>query len=205
MSESTDVLIRELRDVLERQSITYGDFVLVSGARSNYYCDTKLTVLSPRGAPLIGEVLYRICRAYDVEAIGGLELGAPLMAAAATLASQMDGHPIYAFNVRKTQKAHGKKQKVDESWHPDGKLLVPERRVALVDDVITSGGSIQAAIDEVREIGCDIRAVIGLVDRQAGGGEKLLAQGLNYFALFHTDTAGKLHVNELPDELKEVL
>jgi orotate phosphoribosyltransferase len=205
MNRSTADLIHELRDVLERQSISYGNFTLVSGAQSNYYCDTKLTVLSPLGASLIGEVLYRVCRVYDVEAIGGLELGAPLMAVAATIAAQREGQSLYSFNVRKTQKAHGKKQKVDESWHPDGKLLVSNRRVVLVDDVITSGGSIQEAIDEVKGIGCDIRAVIGLVDRQAGGSEKLLAQGLNYFALFHTDTDGKLHVNELPRRIADAI
>jgi orotate phosphoribosyltransferase len=190
-----DQLVFELRDLLTRHSIRHGEFTLVSGAKSNYYCNSKLTLLSPRGARLVGEILFRICVEYDAEAIGGLQLGATFMATATALVSDERQHPIYGFNVRDGQKGHGMKQKIDESFHPDGgPLLVPGRRVVVVDDVVTAGGSIFKAIEAVKEIGCDIVAVVALVDRRAGGTERLLESGLRYRPLFYADGEGRLHV-----------
>src|ERR1041385_2795885 len=106
-------LILELRDVLTQQSISYGEFKLVSGATSNYYCDSKLTLLSPRGARLIGEILYQLCVDWSAEAVGGLQLGATFMATAVALVSDSHDHPVYGFSVRDKQKEHGKKQTID--------------------------------------------------------------------------------------------
>ena len=79
------VLLDELREVLVERSIRYGDFTLASGAKSRYYCDTKLTVLTPRGAALIGEAMVALLRPYDVEAAGGLAMGAAYLATAVAI------------------------------------------------------------------------------------------------------------------------
>jgi orotate phosphoribosyltransferase len=192
--------ILELRDLLQRQSIRRGHFVLASGATSNYYCNSKATTLSPRGARLTGEILFKLLADREVEAVGGLALGATFIATAVALVSDQRGHPIYGFTVRSSQKEHGLKSSVEEAWHPDGKpLLSPLRRVAVVDDVVTQGGSVLQAVDTVKERGCEIALVVALVDRNAGGAERIRARGLEYVYLFRTDGEGNLIASDLAD------
>jgi orotate phosphoribosyltransferase len=189
-------MIEELRAVIAAQSIRHGEFTLASGASSNYYCDMKATTLSPRGAVLVGEILFRIFGKLDIEAVGGLAMGSVFMSSAVSLVSSQKGKPISGFFVRAKEKDHGLMHLVEEAYCPDGPLLRPGRRVAIVDDVVTKGGSIQKAIDAVRQRGCDIRSVLALVDRQAGGGDMLRGQGLPYQAIFRTDAKGGLHTND---------
>jgi len=188
--------LEQLREVVSRQSIRRGQFTLASGGTSNYYCDTKSTTLSPEGARLVGEVLFDLLKDLRVEAVGGLALGAAFIATAVALVSAQHGQPIYGFTVRGGEKDHGLKKNVEESFHPDGKpLLSPGRRVALVEDVVTQGGSVIKAIDAVLARGCEIVTVVALVDRNAGGGEKLRERGLAYTYLFRTDADGNLLPN----------
>jgi orotate phosphoribosyltransferase len=188
-------LLDELRAVLVERSIRYGDFTLASGAKSRYYCDTKLTVLTPRGAALIGEALAALLRPYGVEAAGGLAMGAAYLATAVAIASERDGgEPIYGFTVRPERKDHGRGQKIDEAWHPDGKLLRPGRRVAVLDDVVTTAGSTLQALDAVLETGCEVRVAAAVLDRRAGGAEAIRARGIPFFALFEADQEGRITV-----------
>src|SRR5262249_13801300 len=172
-------------------------FILASGRRSRYYCDTKKVTLSPEGAMLTGEILFNLCDGLNgVEAIGGLELGATFIAAAVALVSGQHGRPIYGFTVREENKRHGNKERAAQSFHPDGgNLLSPGRRVVVVDDVVTEGGSIMKAIEEVRAQQCEIAAVIALVDRNEGGGDRLRKTGLNYFPVLNAVEPGTLTVN----------
>jgi orotate phosphoribosyltransferase len=190
-------MIEELRDVLTRQSVRRGNFTLASGAKSNYFFDCKATTLSPRGALLTGRVLVPLLKGKRIEAAGGLVMGATYMTTAIAVVSEEMGYPIYGFSVREGKKDHGMGQSIDESFHPDGPLLKKGRRVAVMDDVVTKGGSILKAIEAVRQRECEIGLVLALVDRRAGGGDALRAQGLPYFALFDADSDGNLHVNDL--------
>jgi orotate phosphoribosyltransferase len=188
----------ELCHLISLRSIRRGDFTLTSGIRSSYYCDTKATTLSPRGARLTGEILFRLFQARQAEAVGGLAMGATFIATAVSVASDEHGFPIYGFTVREQKKGHGLEKVVEESFHPDGRpLLSPGRRVAVVDDVVTKGGSILKAIETVVDLGCTVVAVAAIVDRRAGGGDLLRSRSLPYFALFETDEAGTLHVNDV--------
>jgi len=195
-----DKLLHELCDLIQTRSITKKapgepDFVLASGAHSGYYCDTKKVTLSPEGAQLTGEILFNLVDD-ETQAVGGLTLGAAFIATAVALVSGQHDRPIYAFTVRDEEKKHGTKEKVAQSFHPDGRdLLCCGRRVVVVDDVVTKGGSILKAITEVQERQCEIVAVIALVDRQEGGGEELLRRGLPYLSLFNADSDGNLTIN----------
>lgn len=192
----TECRLNELRDLLAERSIRKGSFVLASGRPSHYYCDTKATVLSPRGSQLTGEILYRILADRGVEAVGGLAMGAVYIATSVSLVSAMKEHPIYGFTVRESQKGHGLRKVVEESYHPDGTpLLRAGRKIAVVDDVVTTGGSIFKAIEAVKERGCQIEAVIAILDRHEGGGRQLLAEGLPYFSLFSSDSEGNVSIN----------
>jgi orotate phosphoribosyltransferase len=194
---SGTVQVEELRDLLQEKSIRRGRFTLASGDVSNYYCDTKSTTLSPRGSLLVGEVLLPLVCAHEAEAVGGLAIGALFISTPIVYASQINDTPVYGFAVRQGKKEHGLLESLEESHHPDGKpLLSPGRRVVVVDDVVTKGGSVLKAVTAVLERGCDIRAVISLVDRKAGGRSKIEERGLRYLALFSTDDTGELHIED---------
>lgn len=190
----TSSLLRDLQAILERQSIRRGDFILTSGAKSKYYCDTKATVLSPGGAALVGRALFELLRPHRPEAVGGLAMGAAYLASAVAIASEGTDAPMPGFVVRTEAKAHGTKSKIDQAWHHDGPLIREGRRVAVVDDVVTTAGSTLKAIDAVVEAGCVVVAVAAVLDRQAGGAERIRERGLSFAALFRADTDGELSV-----------
>lgn len=193
-------LVGELEPILERQSLRYGDFTLASGAKSHYFFDSKLTLLSPLGARLCGEGLYTMLSKCDVEAAGGLAMGAAYMAALIAQASVDGPSPVYGFTVRREQKDHGRGQKIDESWHPDGEPLIrPGRRVALVDDVVTTGGSTIEALEEVKAAGCEVVAAAAILDRGAGGAERFAEMGVPLYSLFVADDKGRLSRGRWPD------
>ncbi len=187
--------LHELKALLQERSIAKGDFVLTSGARSHYYCDTKATVLSPRGSRLIGEALCEQLRPFGVDAVGGPEVGGAYLATAASVASDLEGPPLFGFLVRNKAKGHGTSARIDASYHPDGRKLIAEgRRMAVVDDVVTSAGSIIRAIEAVQAEACEVVAVSAVVDRQQGGGDLLRSRGFNFRPLFLADTEGNLSV-----------
>lgn len=189
--------VEELRRLLSERSIRKGTFTLASGGTSHYYCDTRVTTLSPRGSFLTGRILFALLARRGAQAVGGLALGATFVSSPVVYASEEAGSPLYGFAVRPQVKGHGEKKTVEESYHPDGRpLLCPGRRVAVVEDVVTRGGSVFKAIDEVRGRRCDLVAVLALVDRRAGGGDRLVAEGLPYQSLFWADSEGELHTNE---------
>jgi orotate phosphoribosyltransferase len=167
--------IREMRErligiILER-SFKYSDnppFTLVSGRKSNYYFNCKPTTLDPEGMNLIGELLFDMLSGADVAAAGGLTLGADPLANALSVISFQKGRPIKSFIVRKDLKDHGTKSPVE------GNVAAGEK-VAILDDVITTGGSTIAAIERAREAGLVIDRVIALIDREEGGRENIEA------------------------------
>src|SRR5262245_44280598 len=157
--------LRELSEIIRRKSLRRGDFVLASGRRASYYLDCRMTTLDPRGATLIARLLLEKIRELriDAEAIGGLTMGADPIAAATAAVSDIDGHPLPAFIVRKETKGHGM-QRAIEGW--DGK---PGARVVVVDDVCTSGDSILTACRKAEEAGYVVAATFCVVDREEGG------------------------------------
>jgi orotate phosphoribosyltransferase len=142
-------------------------------------------------------VFFDVLKCRGIEAVGGLAMGATFIAVAVALVSGQRGEPIYGFTVRDEKKGHGLRKSIEESFHPDGRpLLCPGRRVAIVEDVVTKGGSVLKAVEAVEERGCSIDAVLAVVDRRAGGGDKLTSRGLDYLPIFHADQEGNLLVNE---------
>jgi orotate phosphoribosyltransferase len=159
--------LQELSEIIRRRSLRRGDFVLASGRRANYYLDCRMTTLDPRGATLIARLILEKIRELKInaEAIGGLTMGADPIAAATAVVSEIEGHPLPAFIVRKETKGHGM-QRAIEGW--DGK---PGARVIVVDDVCTSGESILIACRKAEEAGYTIAATFCVVDREEGGTE----------------------------------
>jgi orotate phosphoribosyltransferase len=111
---------------------------------------------------LVGHLLFDLLRSADVTAVGGLTFGADPVAFAAAFASELNGRPIKAFSIRKTQKDHGIIRWVEGD-------VQKNERVAIVDDVATTGGSTVTAIERARAEGLDVVRAVVLVDRQEGG------------------------------------
>lgn len=158
-------LLRLLHDLAYRE----GRVKLASGVESDYYVDAKLATLDPRVIKLVGEAFAAVLERYDVDAVGGPELGAVPMITAASFWANRPG-----FIVRKTPKGHGLKK-----W-TEGPRLAEGARVALVDDVITSGGSVLQAAERLEAEGCLVVVVIGLVDRLEGGRQHIEEKGYEF-------------------------
>jgi orotate phosphoribosyltransferase len=169
---------KRLFDILLERSLRFGDFTLSSGAKSKYYIDVRQTSLHPEGALLIAKFLFPLVKEMGAEAVGGLTLGADPIAGAVALWSQLHGAPMSGFIVRKEAKAHGAGRRVEGPFREG-------LRVAVVDDVITKGGSALQAFEAVREAGADVRLVACVVDRGEGGPEEFASRGVAFRSIFH--------------------
>ena len=168
----------ELHGLLASRAFTYGDFVLTSGRRSDYYVDGKQVTLDGRGLHLVARLLLQRCRELRVTAVGGLTLGAdPIAAAVAALSGEGDA-PVSAFIVRKAAKEHGTGRAIE------GPALRAGMRVLLVDDTLTTGGTFLAANAQVAETGAIVVEAVCIVDREEGGREALEAADIPLHALF---------------------
>jgi orotate phosphoribosyltransferase len=169
-----------LAEIIMTKSFQYRDnppFTLASGRTSNYYFNCKPTTLDPEGMNLIGTIIFAMLADTDVSAAGGLTLGADPIANALSLISYQRGKPIKSFIIRKDVKGHGTKSAVEGDVRPGEK-------VAIIDDVITTGGSTLTAIERAREAGLIIERVVTLVDREEGGRENILHQVARVDAVF---------------------
>ena len=174
-----------LLELMLEKSLKRGDFVLSSGLRSSYYFDGRLTTLWPEGAYLVGKRVFQLAREAGAEAIGGPTLGADPIVAAAALVSWLEGKPLPAFIVRREPKKHGMQRYIEGHLPPGG-------QVAIVDDVVTTGGAILRAIEAVEGEGCRVMRVIALLDRQQGGSDELRRRGYDFTPLFLADPTGEI-------------
>ena len=186
-----------LREFMQKECIRQGDFTLASGLPAKYYYNGKIATLRPEMARIIGRVVLRMVREAGAEGAGGMSIGADPIAQSIALSSLDDGGlPIPAFIVRKEAKTHGTKDQTAAGLANDGgELLTVGRKVAVVDDVITTGGSITEAIDVVKSMGCEVVLVVAIVERHEQGGQKLASEGYNFKRLFYTDKDGNLSID----------
>src|SRR4051812_46403407 len=152
-----------LIDELHAHALVVGDVVLTSGATAQYYVDAKRAILRPAGFGALAELVAERARAWDATAVGGLTMGADAPACAALAG----GADVKAFFVRKDVKQHGLQRRIE------GPLLDPEDRCLIVEDVVTTGGSTLEAIDAVRSAGHEVVGVVAILDRLAGGAERI--------------------------------
>jgi orotate phosphoribosyltransferase len=161
----------QLAALLARLSYREGDFTLSSGAKSNFYLDAKQVTYHPDGVELVGNAVLTLATEFGAQAVGGPTLGADAIVLATVYASAKSAHPLSGFIVRKEAKPHGLGKWV-EGVDPKGK------KVVIVEDVITSGGSLLAAVDRVREAGAEIVVATAVVDREQGGAAAIEAAGI---------------------------
>jgi orotate phosphoribosyltransferase len=178
MTDQVDSLLA-LHTLLATRSTRRGQFALASGRISTLYIDARLTTMSPEGLALIGPLGLSAVRhaSWSVDAVGGLTLGADPIAYAMSYASALEGNALVrAFTVRKEAKAHGTGQLIEGPFRTGD-------RVAVVEDVITTGGSALRAAEVIRAAGGQVVGVLALVDREEGGREALERAGLEVQSL----------------------
>ncbi|MGO9313475.1 MAG: orotate phosphoribosyltransferase [Syntrophobacteraceae bacterium] len=162
-------------------------FKLAHGGTSRFYFNCKRITLDPEGQYLVGNLVFDAVKDLGISAIGGLTLGADPIANATAYSSWLLGLPIQSFIVRKTSKDHGIIAAIE------GKIKAGDR-VAVVDDVVTTGGSTLQAISACRQAGLEIVGVLALVDRQEmNGRENIEKQIPNFKALFTRDEVMRIY------------
>jgi orotate phosphoribosyltransferase len=168
-----------LLELLRTQSFAKKRVVLASGRESDFFIDCKQTVLSAEGHALVGEILREAVTAFQPDAVAGVELGGCPLASAVSLTSFLRGASLDALYVRKDAKDHGSRRDIEGNTR-----LARGARVALVEDVITTGGSTLKAAAKLREAGYVVAGVAAVVDRLEGGREALEASGVPLVAVF---------------------
>jgi orotate phosphoribosyltransferase len=167
-----------LTEELREHALVIGEVTLTSGATAQYYVDAKRAILRRPGFAALGELLAERVRAWDATAVGGLTMGADAVACAALAG----GADVKGFFVRKEAKRHGLARRIE------GPLLAPGDRCLVVEDVVSTGGSTLQAIEALQEAGHRICGVVSVLDRLAGGGERIAAAaGAPYVALVTID------------------
>src|SRR5262249_56109429 len=151
-----------LFDLFKARAVSFGTFTLASGKQSSYYINSKKALFHSEALALLGEALYEQTADLNVQAVGGLEVGAIPMAAAAAVAYHAHGREVEGFFVRKQPKGHGSQERVEG-------VLPPGARVAVLDDVLTTGGSALQTGPGGGKTGAAGAARVFIVDPLGGG------------------------------------
>lgn len=178
-SKNTMSALERLIALLTERSFERRKIVLASGRASDFFIDCKQTMLTAEGHAIVGELMFKALAQFeDVEAVAGVELGGCPLASAVSLVSYHKGNPLPAFYVRKERKDHGTTKRIEGD-----KALRHGMRVALLEDVVTTGGSSLKAVEVLREAGCNVVGIVAIVDRLEGGAEAIAEAGLPLVSL----------------------
>ena len=164
---------QQLIQHIQRLAVIHQRVTLASGKEADYYVDMRRVTLDGEAAPLVGRVMRELTADLDFDAVGGLTLGADPVATAMLHSAAAAGQRLDAFVVRKEAKQHGLQRRIEGTD-------VRGRKVLVVEDTSTTGGSALTAVDAVREAGGEVVAVAVVVDRSTGAAERVEAQGLEY-------------------------
>ena len=172
---------QRLKEILLEKSYRKGTFTLTSGKPSDFYIDGKQTTLMAEGAYLCGKLILDLINSTDqnISAVGGMTLGADPIVTAVSIASYLESKPIPAFIVRKEAKGHGTGNYIEGLGNMDNGCTV-----ALVEDVVTTGGTLIQVIERVEDAGFKVGLVVTIVDRQEGGAKVLEDAGYPLKAIF---------------------
>lgn len=180
---SADAARERLLALVRDKAVVHGRVTLSSGKEADYYVDLRRITLDGEAAPLVGQVMNQLVADLDFDAVGGLTMGADPVATAMLHARAAGGGRLDAFVVRKAEKAHGLQQRIEGP-------SIAGRRVLVVEDTSTTGGSPLAAVEACREAGAEVVAVAVIADRASGAEEKVREAGLDYRAAYSMSDIG---------------
>ncbi len=173
-------LKQRLAHLLLDKSYKEGNFILASGKKSEYYFDCRQTALHPEGAWLIGSLFFEMIKNLPIVGVGGMTLGSDPLITATSVISWEKGRPLNGFIVRKESKGHGTNQYVEGLAN-----FNQGDKVVLLEDVVTTGGSILTACQRAEAVGLEVIQICSVLDREEGGREKLQQAGYSLAALFN--------------------
>lgn len=174
---NTITLRQVLLDLIVKYAYVEGDFVLSSGAKSDYYINCKQVTLRAEGALALGLLFFQLLPE-DTAAVAGLTLGADPMVSAVSVVSAWSNNPIPALIIRKKPKGHGTQAYIE------GPSLSPGAKIVVLEDVVTTGGSALTAVERLQDAGYHVTQILSLVDRKQGGSELYQSRGIDFQALF---------------------
>lgn len=185
---SNDTHRTRLAELVKDLAVVHGKVILASGKESDYYVDMRRATLHHEAGPLIGHVMLDLLDEAgfgpgEIDAVGGLTLGADPVALAIMYAAGARGLDLDTFVVRKEAKTHGMQRRIEG---PD----VAGKRVVAVEDTSTTGGSVLTAVEALREAGAEVVACAVVVDRATGAGERIEAEGLPYLYALSLEDLG---------------
>jgi len=173
-------LKQRLAKILIEKSYKEGNFTLASGKKSDYYFDCRQTALHPEGAWLIGSLFFDLIKDLPIHGVGGMTLGSDPLITATSVVSFEKGQPLNGFIVRKESKGHGTNQYIEGLAN-----FKSGDQVVLLEDVVTTGGSILTACERAEAVGLKIVQICSVLDREEGGREKLAEAGYELKSLFN--------------------
>ncbi len=168
MSDRED-LIEKVKEL----AVVHGKVTLASGKEADYYVDMRRVTLDGAAAPILGRVMRDLVKDWEFDAVGGLTLGADPVAGAMMHSAAADGERLDVFVVRKEAKSHGMQRLIEGTE-------VAGRKVLVVEDTSTTGGSALQAVDSVRAAGGEVVGVAVVVDRSTGADRRINDAGLPY-------------------------
>lgn len=189
MGLNTESAGKILKIAYEVGALLYGDFTLTSGKKSHHYFEGKRLTLHPEGAYWVGKAMFDELTKIGVDAVGGVAVGGYPIVAAVALISHLEGKPLPSFIVRDQPKEHGTQRKIEGH-------LKEGSKVAIVDDVITTGGSVKKAIEAVEAASCKVVKVVVIVDRHEGGSDELKKEGYDFASIINLWPSGEVTVGE---------
>lgn len=176
MGENAGNARERLIAIIKERSFQSGkEITLASGRTSTYYFNMKPTMLDAEGSHLIATLILEAIDGLGADLVGGLEMGAVPIASAVAAVSQAKGKPVNAFFVRKQAKEHGTKSLIEGLPMGDS---MKGKKVVVVEDVTTTGGSAIKAAEQLRAEGAEVVGVVTVVDRQEGAEDAFAAAGL---------------------------
>lgn len=181
MHDATDVraMKKRLAQILVERSYMEGDFTLASGKKSDYYFDCRQTSLHPEGAWLIGSLFNEMLKDLPVKAVAGMTMGADPLISSTSVVSHLNGRALSGLIVRKAVKGHGTGRYIEGLANVEKGDMV-----AMLEDVVSTGGSVLQACERVRDAGLGIVAICCVLDRGEGGRETLQEAGYEVRAIF---------------------
>jgi orotate phosphoribosyltransferase len=172
-------LKRDLAKLLIEKSYIEGEVTLTSGRKSDYYFDCKQTALHPHGAYLIGNLFMDMLESMAVDGVAGMTLGADPLVSAVTVVSHLRGTPLPGIIVRKQSKGHGTDQYLEGLAN-----FKPGAKVAMLEDVVTTGGTLVKACQRVADAGFEVAAVLCVLNREEGGIDNLAQAGYKLQSIY---------------------
>jgi len=173
-----------LDKAIKLKALVYGDFTLSSGLKSNFYFDGRLLSMDPQASKIIANWIIDKSYDYNIDYIGGPAVAAVPLIGATVALSSLTKKPLKGFFVRADKKEHGTQKLIEGNIKPNSSVVV-------LDDTISTGGSLFQAISAIEEINCDIKLVLSVLDRKMGGSEKIRKKGINYESIFEINSKGE--------------